>query len=133
MMERKRWDEVETRYFKRVLFGWFNYYAAPELTDDEIDVLVERAIVAMKVIAANERPKLSLWQGAPAWAKWHTWDHTGKTWWSQRPQLDGHTWMYPLGGNELVPEYLWYDDTPCPIEIDPALTLRRRPKQEPTP
>ena len=55
MMERERWDDVETRYFKRVLFGWFNYHAAPELHDEDIDALVERAIVAMKAIAADSR------------------------------------------------------------------------------
>lgn len=28
-----------------------------------------------------------LWASAPKWAKWHTWDKLGKTWW-QLPQKE---------------------------------------------
>lgn len=73
------------------------------------------------------------WMSAPAWAEWHTWDFKGKTWWSTQPKIDvtGLVWeVEPLFidpfGNFVMPEHDWYDKTPCPVEIDPATTLRKR-------
>lgn len=68
------------------------------------------------------------WATAPADAKWHTWDKCGKTWWTVRPKWDGHTWHYQ---GEIIPDYWWHSDTPCPVEIDPSKTLRKRPKETP--
>jgi hypothetical protein len=74
------------------------------------------------------------WATAPEWAKWHTWDRGGKTWWETKPKFytdkDGGRWVVMARWNETNGEYLWYDaETPCPIEIDPAKTLRKRPKE----
>lgn len=66
------------------------------------------------------------WATAPAEAKWHTWDKAGKTWWAVRPRFDGNSWSYY---GEGISDYWWYDQAPCPFEIDPRKTLRKRPKE----
>lgn len=67
------------------------------------------------------------WGSAPVWAKWHTWDRLGCTWWRVQP--------YPMtsckiwgkqGASES--DYQCYDPTPLPDYIDDyAATARRRP------
>lgn len=70
------------------------------------------------------------WATAPQWAKWHTWDMTGKTWWEKRPAFFPimPAWSFPEPAGDTVPGWWYYDETPLPVEIDPAETLRKRPK-----
>ncbi len=79
------------------------------------------------------KAKLDWWASAPAWAEWHTWDFKGKTWWSTQPKVteDGLIWevepyFLEITGDFVMPAHDWYDKTPCPVEIDPATTLRTR-------
>lgn len=75
-------------------------------------------------------PEREWWASAPPEAKWHTWDKYGKAWWAKRPTYNGAHWScWPI--EDAVPFYASYDMTPCPVEIDPSKTLRKRPKEEP--
>lgn len=71
------------------------------------------------------------WATAPAWAKWHTWDRMGKCWWRTLPVYDNDAngWVTPMGEREQT--VFIYDISPLPVElkIDPAKTLRKRPKE----
>lgn len=75
------------------------------------------------------------WATAPAWAKWHVWDAAGKTWFAVRPTWSKPfyaatgNWSTAVYDNDTNAEYLHYDTTPCPVEIDPSKTLRKRPKE----
>ena len=68
------------------------------------------------------------WAAAPTWARYHTWDELGKTWWATKPTCVDGRWFYQGLFDTPAPEHLWYDQTPCPVEIDPDTTLRKRPK-----
>lgn len=41
------------------------------------------------------------WDMAPAWAKWHTVDMHGCTWWQKRPIWDGWHWGRPFSRDEI--------------------------------
>jgi hypothetical protein len=71
------------------------------------------------------------WATAPEWAKWHTWDDIGRCWWEKKPTCVDGRWFFQASRDELTSEQYWYDQTPCPVEIDPTKTLRKRPKEQP--
>jgi hypothetical protein len=73
------------------------------------------------------------WETAPNYANYHTWDRYGKVWWKSKPTFGFYSenpdawstdYRKPLGSI-----FDHYDQTPLPIEIDPAKTLRKRPKE----
>lgn len=41
------------------------------------------------------------WDFAPAWAKWHTVDMHGRTWWQKRPKWNGWHWETLLTAREI--------------------------------
>lgn len=64
------------------------------------------------------------WTQAPNWARWHTEDKYGCTWWAKRPKRgDGSYYGGEIDDSNTI-EFWWYDATPCGMM---KLTLRPLP------
>lgn len=64
------------------------------------------------------------WTNAPEWAKWHTEDTYGRTWWAKRPRHDEIHYYDPANESYESIAHWWYDTTPCE---EMKLTLRPLP------